>query len=111
MSRFNIFNQIHKALRVLMYDTAIMIGRTDFDDAGQYEAVAKQLRDTVNAFDNHAHHEDELLLPLIQRYEPSVVDAFEQEHVTDHALSQKLRESLMALDLAISPDAKKELGV
>ncbi|MGC4035292.1 MAG: hemerythrin domain-containing protein [Chitinophagaceae bacterium] len=111
MPRFNIFNQIHKSLRVLMYDTALMIGRTDFDNAEQYSTVAKQIRETVDAFDGHAHHEDESLLPLIQRYEPAVVDAFEQEHVTDHALSQKLRESLMALDLAVSPAAKRQLGV
>lgn len=111
MSRFNIFNQIHKALRVLLYDTAGLIGRTDFEDADQYDVVAKRVREVTAAFDKHAHHEDTLLLPMIERYEPSVVNAFEQEHVADHDLSRRLNDSLIALDLAIAPAAKKDLGI
>jgi len=110
MSRFNIFNQIHKSLRVLLYDTAALIGRTDFEDPDQYEIIAGRVREVTAAFDNHAKHEDTLLLPMIEEYEPSVVDAFEMEHVEDHALSRKLNDSLMALDLAISTEAKRELG-
>jgi hypothetical protein len=29
--RYNMFNQIHKALRVLLYDTGVLISQTDFD--------------------------------------------------------------------------------
>jgi hemerythrin-like domain-containing protein len=110
MSRYNIFNQIHKGLRVLLYDTAATLSRTDFDDAEQYNAVTIRVKEVMDMFDNHAHHEDTLLFPLIEGYEPAVVDAFEQEHVTDHALGQKLRGSIMALDLAVDPNAKKQLG-
>jgi hemerythrin-like domain-containing protein len=111
MSRFNIFSQIHKSLRVLLYDTATLIGRTDFEDQEQYEITAGRVREVTSAFDNHAHHEDTMVLPMIERYEPSVVDAFEQEHVEDHALSRKLNDSLTALDLAVSSSAKQELGI
>jgi len=111
MSRYNIFNQIHKGLRVLLYDTAAMLGRTEFDDAEQYEAAAKRVKEVMDMFDNHAHHEDTQVLPLIEEYEPAVVAAFEQEHVTDHALGQKLRGSIMALDQAVDSGAKHQLGL
>ena len=111
MSRYNIFNQIHKGLRVLLYDTAAMLGRTDFDDTVQYEAAAKRVREVMNMFDSHAHHEDTHVLPLIEEYEPAVVEAFEQEHITDHALGQKLGGSIMALDQAVDSSARYQLGV
>ena len=47
---------------------------------------------------------------MIQQYEPAVVDAFEGEHVTDHDLAQRLRGFIMALNYAISTEAKKDLG-
>lgn len=111
MARYNMFNQIHKGLRVLLYDTAAMLGRTDFDNAEQYEAVAGRVKEVMDMFDNHAHHEDSFVLPMIEEYEPAVVEAFEQEHITDHSLGQKLRGSIMALDLAVDSGAKKQLGL
>lgn len=111
MQRFNMFNQIHKSLRVLLYDTAAMIGRTDFDDAAQLETISERIRFVMTSFDKHAHHEDNHVLPLLSKYEPAIVDAFEQEHVTDMALGQKLNGFLTALDLAQLPEAKKQLGI
>ena len=40
MSRFNVFNQIHKGLRAMLYDTALTLQQTHFDDAGQADATA-----------------------------------------------------------------------
>ena len=40
-------------------------------------------------FDKHAEHEDHFILPAIQQYEPSLGDAFEQEHEKDHAIIRK----------------------
>ncbi|MEJ0104799.1 MAG: hemerythrin domain-containing protein [Bacteroidota bacterium] len=111
MQRYNIFNQIHKSLRVLLYDTATLISRTDFDDPSQYETINERLKEVMNSFDKHAAHENAMILPLLQEYEPGIVDAFEEDHKIDHALIQKLKGSLMALDHAVSPEAKKQLGV
>src|ERR671912_538002 len=95
MLRFNIFNQIHKGLRAMLYDTALTIQQTSFSDAAETEAALRKVRAAVDTFDKHAKHEDAFVLPAIQEYEPSLVDAFEQEHVKDHALSEKLKGLLM----------------
>jgi len=39
-------------------------------------------------FEKHAHSEDSYIFPAVEKYDPSVADAFEQEHVKDHFLGQ-----------------------
>src|SRR5260221_224440 len=48
-------------------------------------------------------------LHFMQEYEPGIVAAFEEDHKIDHALIRKLKGSLMALDHAVSSEAKKQL--
>jgi hypothetical protein len=110
MTRFNIFNQIHKGLRALLYDTSLTLQQTYFADADEAETAMEKVRQAVDIFDAHAAHEDHFVLPAIQRYEPSLVDAFEQEHETDHALSEKLRGLLTVYSHAIKTEVKIETG-
>ncbi|MGZ8518493.1 MAG: hypothetical protein ACXWWD_14145, partial [Chitinophagaceae bacterium] len=80
MSRFNIFNQIHKALRAMLYDTSLALQQTHFADAEESETALEKVGMAVDVFDKHAAHEDNFILQAIQQYEPSLADAFEQEH-------------------------------
>lgn len=110
MKRYNIFNQIHKGLRALLYETIIKLQQTDFTDAEDADEAVQQVKIILDLFDEHAHTEDTFILPAIAEYEPSVVDVFEQEHVKDLALSNKLNGLLQAFSLTISPEAKREIG-
>ncbi len=92
-NRYNVFNQIHKGLRALLYDTALGIQQTDFEE----DAAAKTVRAVelvVDLFDEHAHHEDTCLLPMLVKVNPELVAEFENEHVIDHQLSDNLREQI-----------------
>jgi hypothetical protein len=110
MSRFNIFNAIHKALRAMLYDTSLTLQQTYFGDAEEAETALEKVRIAVDVFDEHASHEDHFVLPAIQQYEPSLVDAFEQEHEKDHALSERLRGLLAVYHHAIKTEVKIETG-
>src|SRR5687768_4428882 len=110
MSRFNIFNQIHKALRAMLYDTSLALQQTYFADAEEAETALEKVRIVVDVFDNHAAHEDHFVLPAIQQYEPSLVDVFEVEHKKDYALSERLRGLLTVYDHAIKTEVKIETG-
>ncbi|HKZ67518.1 MAG TPA: hemerythrin domain-containing protein [Chitinophagaceae bacterium] len=110
MSRFNIFNQIHKALRAMLYDTSLTLQQTYFADAEEAETSLEKVRMTVDVFDEHAAHEDHFVLPAIQQYEPSLVDAFEQEHEKDHALSERIRGLIIVYHHAIKTEVKIETG-
>jgi len=79
MPRVNIFNQIHKGLRAALYDAAISLQQTDFTIEAEAEEVFSKVKEVVMLFDEHAHREDKFILSAISQFEPSVVDAFEQE--------------------------------
>lgn len=111
--RVNIFNQIHKGLRALLYETSIVLQQTDFTNEEEMQAGIKRVTLVADLFDDHAHHEDNFILPAIREYEPSIVDAFEQEHELDTKLSRALKDSLIALQMAsplVRPDMAGELS-
>lgn len=108
--RYNIFNQIHKALRALLSDTLVTVQQTDFSNPAEGSAAIAGIRSVISAFDNHAFHEDHGLLPHIQAYDPALVDAFEQEHVADHALGEELHSLLRAWEQATTPETQLSAG-
>lgn len=89
--RFNIFNLIHKALRHMLYDTALKIQRNDFTSTEETLPVIGQLELLLTYFDEHAKHEDAFILPAITKYDERLVREFESEHEEDHRLTEDLR--------------------
>lgn len=94
-NRYNVFNQIHKGLRHLMYDTALRIQTTDLS-ATYAEEVINSVSLVVDLFDEHAHHEDKFVLPIVEKHNPALVADFEKDHELDHKLSEGLRELVAA---------------
>ena len=108
--RYNTFYQIHKALRAMLYETAIELQRTDFNNEEESAEALTKIESVVDLFDKHAYHEDTLVFPAVEKYEPSIVDAFEQEHIKDHELGSKLRTLIAMFDSVESDDDKIQLG-
>jgi len=108
--RYNIFYQIHKPLRALLYHTAAELQRTDFNKQQEAEEALANIRTVVDLFDKHAYHEDNQVFSAVEQYEPSVVDSFEQEHVKDHELSEKLRTLMNIFDSLEKDQEKIQLG-
>lgn len=110
MQRYNIFFPVHKGLRALLFDTCRNLQQANFTDAGQAGEITEQVRTVIELFESHAQKEDGHVFSAIAAYEPSVVDAFEQEHVEDHALGQSLQNWLTAYGYAVAPSAKQTIG-
>jgi iron-sulfur cluster repair protein YtfE (RIC family) len=100
MQRYNIFNQIHKGLRAMLCETALQMQHADFWNVEEAEKVIEKINEVVRLFEKHAHSEDSHVFPAIEKYEPSVADAFEQEHVKDHLLGELLTVSLSSYNSA-----------
>jgi hemerythrin-like domain-containing protein len=108
--RYNTFYQVHKALRAMLYETATELQRTDFNNEEETRSVIASINTVVDVFDKHAYNEDHFVFPAVEQYEPSVVDAFEQEHVRDHELSTQLR-TLINIYGSLSTDEERiQLG-
>jgi hypothetical protein len=110
MNRYNIFYQVHKGLRALLYETALLFQHTDFTNFDEAEKAIEQLQAVVELFDQHAHTEDTLVFDAITRFEPSLVNAFEQEHVEDHELGRRLNGTVLSYGYAVSSDDQLEIG-
>lgn len=108
--RFNVFNQIHKALRALMFDTALIMQQTDFCKADEAAAILEQTDLLLDLMDSHAHFEDDHILNAAEKHAPAVIAEFEKEHVTDMELTGALRGLLAAYRSAISAEEQIELG-
>jgi hypothetical protein len=109
-TRFNVFNQIHKALRALMFDTALIMQQTDFANSAEAAAILQQTQMTLDLMDSHACHEDEFILSAAAKYAPEVIAAFESEHVTDLRLTNELRGLLVAYHAATSAEERQDTG-
>lgn len=101
--RFNLFAQVHKGLRVLLYDTAILIQQTNFLEEEQIAEVVDRVKLVNSLFAHHAHVEDNQVFPLLQTYAPEIVDDFEAQHQIDHALSEGLEKCLHLFTETNSP--------
>ncbi len=110
MQRYNIFYQVHKGLRAMLYETALLIQQTDFADTEEAEPVITQLEVVLELFDKHAYTEDSLIFSAVEKYDAALSKAFEQEHEEDHQLGQRLRGLITVFFHTVASGDKKETG-
>jgi len=96
MQRYNMFHQVHKGLRALLYETGTRLQHTDFWHLDEAEDIIERLEELMQLFHKHADSEDNFVFKAVEKYEPSVADAFEKEHVEDHLLSRQLSSAIRA---------------
>lgn len=106
--RFNSFNLIHKALRALLYDTALTLQQTYFADAKEANAAIEKVEAVIHQFEQHAYHEDNFILPAVELYDAQLVAEFEKEHVEDIELGERLKH-LLAMFSGAQKDEEKVL--
>ena len=95
-SRFNGFNQIHKALRTLMFDTIMQVQQVDLSDVEASRPAIEQVELLLDHMDDHADHEDHFILHPAESHAPDLICEFESEHVIDLRLSSQLMEKIAA---------------
>lgn len=94
----------------MLYDTSLSLQQTCFEDADEAEVAFEKVGVVVDIFAAHAANEDNFVFPAIQRYEPSLIDVFEQEHEKDHTLCENLRGLMTVYRHAIKAGVKIETG-
>jgi Hemerythrin HHE cation binding domain len=110
MNRYNLFYQIHKGLKAMLYETTLCLQQTDFNNADETETALAQLQTVIALFNKHAHTEDTVVFAAIEKKEPALIHVFEQEHDEDHALGQRLSGIITAFNHAVSSDDKIAIG-
>ncbi|GAB2685301.1 hypothetical protein GCM10027037_03480 [Mucilaginibacter koreensis] len=98
--RFNVFNQIHKGLRALLFDTVMQLQQTDLTNIEKSAPAIAQVELLLDLFDAHAYHEDSCILNAAEQHAPAVIKSFESEHETDLELARQLRATVAAYKVA-----------
>lgn len=110
MKRNNIFKLIHKGLRHMLYDIAIQLQKTDFNNQEEAETILEKISTVMDLFDKHAFSEDNFVLTALKKLEPAVTNIFEHEHVLDHQLSDNMRSLLKSFKDAATDEEKINSG-
>jgi len=110
MQRYNIFNQIHKGLRTMLYDTAMSLQHTVFMNTDEANQTLSKVEEAIHLFHSHAEHEDMFVLPAVEKHAASLVNEFASEHETDEQLSVSLRSLIASYNLASDSEARTAAG-
>ncbi len=81
--RYVIYQNIHKAVRYMMYSTALSLGSADFRDQKSRQDSLEQLRGTITLLEEHAEHEETFVHPSLESRVPGITKSFEENHQDD----------------------------
>lgn len=86
VARYDMYAGIHKALRALMTETLVQLGRCDWSDDDDAAQALAQLRDLLTICEVHVHDENTFVHPAIEARSPGVSERIAGEH--EHHLDE-----------------------
>jgi hypothetical protein len=91
MVPFDLYKDVHKAIRVNLFDVVAEAGRLDPNDRGARIAHAARVCELVDFLISHAEHEDTNVDPAIAAVLPYEAPAITTEHVALEATMERLK--------------------
>jgi hypothetical protein len=98
--RFNIYRIIHKGMRGFMMDTLVRVGRMDVTDDCERAQTIEQLRGLLAFCAGHLHHENTVVHPAIEKYEPGHSSRTASEHVAHLVAISALEQQALQFETA-----------
>jgi hypothetical protein len=80
LPRVDMYSGIHKALRALMADTLLAVGRMDCDDALERAQTVQRVQELLGFCANHLRHENEFVHTAIEARATGASEAIAHEH-------------------------------
>ena len=94
MQRYDIFESIHKGLKALLYNTALLLQQTDFSNGETEDDLIERVKETIQLFEEHLETESKYILQVIFDFEPGIADQFLQNQRQFVLLCSKLKDAL-----------------
>ena len=108
--RYVIYENIHNAIRHMMYSTAMALGSADFRDPNSTRESLDQLRGTIINLQEHAEHEETFVHPPLESRVPGITKSFDENHKDDERLFDRLRELGSQIEAGGDNDQRVILG-
>jgi hypothetical protein len=106
-NRLDLYRNIHKGIRVMLFDLVQTSGRTDFTDVTEVSALRASVRDIFELLESHAHNEDAHVMPLLHASAPVLAHEFAAAHEDQEARLPGLLAALETIDPS-APDAEQK---
>lgn len=95
--RLDIYAPIHKALRAMMLDTLLAVGRIDVNDCTEMHAVCERVLELADACTSHLKHENDFVHAAMEARRPGSSARIAAEHGEHLAAIAQLREAVSSL--------------
>lgn len=109
-NRYNIFYQVQKGLRALLYETALRLQQTDFSNPENASKNLDELNAAVNLFTAHLYVEEQYSLRAIQHHAGLIFEDIKSEHRRTESTLMQLSGLMQAFQHAVTTDEKTEIG-
>jgi len=96
-TRFDLYTDIHKALRTMLFDVAAKAGRCNFDDPAELGLLQDEFGLLCGVIEEHTQHEERFVHPHIVKFEPALAAALDAEHERSMADLTTLQTTLAAI--------------
>ncbi|SFM39035.1 hemerythrin domain-containing protein [Variovorax sp. OV329] len=100
--RVDLYAGIHKALRALLADTLVAVGRMDCDDALELAQTTQRVLQLLDFMRSHLRHENEFIHPALEARAPGASGVIANEHEEHEAEIAALATDTSAL-LVLQP--------
>jgi hypothetical protein len=104
-TRYDLFTAVHKGLRATMFETGALLGRAHLGDRDEALPAARAVERVVSLLDEHAAHEDAVILPVVETLHPELFVALREDHARIDGLQREL--AALVARLARSEDAER----
>ncbi len=101
---FDLYRDIHKAIRAELFAVVGDAGRIDPSDDCGVAALADQVRKTVQFLLEHAEHEDRAILPALELHAPAIAARVVDDH---HLLDARMELLVELSDAARYTDSRR----
>jgi hypothetical protein len=110
MTRHDLYGTIHKAIRAALFEGAARVARTDFARREEALAAAAGTRRMLRFLHGHAAHEEEEILPALERHAPELSSALHDQHSRIEGLEREIEGLLARLGEAFEAE-RASLGL
>jgi len=107
--RHNIYNQVHRPLKLAMLSTSLQMNTVDLDDSKSVSAIINKVEEVIHSFYQLLQHEHTYILPLVFDFEPSIWNVYTTEHQAGRNLCRRMEELISAF--RVKQDKAKKLAL
>lgn len=107
--RIDLASSIHKCVRKLLFEQAMLFGRCDYRDETSCREACAALDRSFVLLREHADHEDEVIFPVLSELDPALACEAARQHLSLEQHMREIERNAVGLRLATSAE-RLDLG-